>query len=78
MLEDKIADLISQKQKKLLERLVGELSKTSPDLYYQSTSQIARQIRQYIVNGAGLNQDERELMTSLEQRDIEVLLSLHS
>ncbi|CUI36701.1 hypothetical protein [Cognatishimia activa] len=78
MLQDKTADLISQKQKKLLERLVGELSKTSPDLYYQSTSQIARQIRQYIVNGAGLNQDERELMTSLEQRDIEVLLSLHS
>lgn len=78
MLEDKTADLISQKQKKLLERLVGELSKTSPDLYYQSTSQIARQIRQYIDNGAGLNQDERELITPLGQRDIEVLLSLHS
>ena len=78
MLEDKTADLISQKQKKLLERLVGELSKTSPDLYYQSTSQIARQIRQYIDNGAGLNQDERELIRALGQRDIEVLLSLHS
>ena len=78
MLEDKIVDLVSQKQKKLLERLVGELSKVNPDLYYQPTSQIARQLKQYIDGEAKLYQEERELMEPLGQRDIELLLSLHS
>ncbi|MEM9059104.1 MAG: hypothetical protein AAGD13_01460 [Pseudomonadota bacterium] len=77
MLQDKNADLDAEKRKKLLRRLVEELSRSNPDLYYQSTNEIARQIRQHIDESASVNKDERELMERLSQRDIEVLLSLH-
>lgn len=78
MLEEKIADLTAQKQRKLLQRLVEDLSKTSPELYYQSTSQIARELVQHIENGKSLSHEERELLSTLDQRGIEMLLSLHS
>ncbi len=78
MLEEKIADLAAQKQRKLLQRLVEELSKTNPELYYQPTSQIARQLKIHIDAGGNLIHEERELLQVLSQRDIEVLLSLHS
>lgn len=77
MLQEKREDLDSEKQKKLLQRLVSDLSRESPDLYYQPTAEIARQIRQRVVDGTGLNADERSLMVRLGQRDIEILLSLH-
>lgn len=78
MLEEKIADLASQKQKKLLQRLVGELSKSNPELYYQSTSEVARALMLHIDGEAKLFQEERELLQVLGQRDIEVLLSHHT
>ncbi|MEM8872402.1 MAG: hypothetical protein AAGB10_08810 [Pseudomonadota bacterium] len=77
MLEDKRQDLDSEKQKKLLQRLVTELSRSEIDLYYQPTSVIALQIKQYIDDGAELFAEERALLNRLSQRDIEVLLSLH-
>ena len=77
MLEEKLSDLIAQKQRKLLQRLVEVLSKTNPDLYYQPTSLIARQVKTHIEAGENLINEERELLQSLTQRDIEVLLSLH-
>lgn len=77
MLQEKREDLDSEKRKKLLQRLVSDLSRSNSDLYYQSASEIARQIRSHIRDGAGLNADERALMEPLGQRDIEVLLSLH-
>lgn len=77
MLHDKRRDLDSEKQKKLLERLVAELSRSNFDLYYQPTSEIARQIEQHIAGDANLNADELALLKKLKTRDIEVLLSLH-
>lgn len=77
MLQEKREDLDAEKRKKLLQRLITELSREYPDLYYQSASEIARQMRSYIAGGAHLNAEERALMEPLSQRDIEVLLSLH-
>ena len=77
MLEDKRVDLDAEKRKKLIERLVKELSRENVDLYYQSTSAIARLIKQHIDAGANLTADEKSLLDTLSQRDIEVLLSLH-
>ncbi|MEM1162558.1 MAG: hypothetical protein AAGJ28_16620 [Pseudomonadota bacterium] len=77
MLQDKRTDLDAERQKKLLQRLLSEVSSQNPDLYYQSTSQIARQIADHITSGAVLHGDDRALMERLSQRDIEVLLSLH-
>ena len=77
MLHEKRKDLDVEKQKKLLLRLVNELTQSRPDLYYQATGEIARHIEDYIAHGAVLHGEERELLERLTVRDIEVLLSLH-
>ncbi|MEM6303297.1 MAG: hypothetical protein AAF744_01160 [Pseudomonadota bacterium] len=77
MLQDKRSDLTAEKQKKLLTRLVSELSAKHGDLYYQPTSAIAMLVKGYIEKDAGLNADEHALVDHLSQRDLEVLLSLN-
>lgn len=77
MLQDKRIDLDSVKRKQLIDRLLHDISRTHGDLYYQPTSAIALLIHKSIQNGAALNADEKALLASLTQRDIEVLLSLH-
>ncbi len=76
-LHEKRQDLDGEKRKVLLQRLLSELSGLDPNLYYQSTSQIAVLMRAYIDGDAKLVQEERQLMQGLAPRDIEVLLSLH-
>ncbi|MEM7058520.1 MAG: hypothetical protein AAF557_13075 [Pseudomonadota bacterium] len=77
MLHDKKRDLDSEKQKRLLERMIAEVSRSHADLYYQPTAEIARHIRKYIDDTAELNANERELLANLSVHDIRVLLSLH-
>ncbi|WP_282603672.1 hypothetical protein [Paracoccus sp. PARArs4] len=77
MLQDKKSETDAERQKVLLQRLVGTLSREYPELYYQPTSLVARLIRQRVADGTTLNGDERKLMERLTERDIEVLLSLH-
>jgi hypothetical protein len=77
MLHDKKSDTDGEKQKVLLRRLVGILGDRYPDLYYQSTSQVARLIQDAVAEPDLLNADERKLMEPLGQRDIEILLSMH-
>lgn len=77
MLHDERKDLDSERQKKLLYRILDDLTRSRPDLYYQSTSEIARQIAETIRTGGRLSADDRALLKKLSQRDIEVLLSLN-
>ncbi|MEL7299756.1 MAG: hypothetical protein AAFM92_05165 [Pseudomonadota bacterium] len=77
MLEDKRVDLDAEKQKRVLRRLVEDLTRESADIYYQPTSVIARIVKTQVDAGTGLNADELDLLRRLSQRDIEVLLSLH-
>ncbi|MEL6551248.1 MAG: hypothetical protein AAFQ54_13480 [Pseudomonadota bacterium] len=77
MLEDKRVDLDAEKQKRVLRRLVEDLTRESADIYYQPTSVIARIVKAQVEAGKGLNADELDLLRRLSQRDIEVLLSLH-
>lgn len=76
-MEEKRQDLDSEKQKKLLERLVGELSQTHLDFYYQPTTEIAFLLQKHIKDGAKLTSDERTLVERLTPRDIQIILSLH-
>ena len=78
MLEDKRQDLIAEKQKTLLLRMVMELSNTHGDLYYQPTSEIARQLKNHIEGDNALLATEKELLDGLGQRDIEIILSLNT
>ena len=77
MLQEKRVDLDAEKQKRLLQALVAELSQTQGDLYYQSTSQIAVLLQRYINDQAQLTADDRALLQKLDRRDIEMMLSLH-
>jgi len=76
VLKDKRDELDGEKQKKLLQTLLHRLSDARPDLYYQSTSEIAAHIHGHIQT-ASFNAEERALLERLSQRDIEVLLSLN-
>ncbi len=77
MLEEKRKDLESEKRKRLLGKLLEELSRTEADLYYRSTSEIAAFLKKHIEGGTGLLAEEKSLLERLSRRDIEVLLSLH-
>lgn len=77
MLQDKKSETDAEKQKVILRRLLEELNRDNPELYYQSTSQIARMIEQRIASGGTLNADELKLMEPLSSRDLEIMLSLH-
>ncbi|MCH2096501.1 MAG: hypothetical protein MK160_15530 [Rhodobacteraceae bacterium] len=77
MLQDKKSETDSEKQKRILRRLLETLSHEVPELYYQPTSQVARLIQTRVHDGGSLNADERALMARLSTRDIEILLSLH-
>ena len=70
-------ELDAERQKKLLRRIVEDLTNSRPDLYYQSTSEIARQIAELIRSGGQLSADDRALLQKLSQRDIAILLSLN-
>jgi hypothetical protein len=77
MLQEKRKDLDHERQKQLLQKMVSELSRLEPGLYYQSTSAVAQRLKSYLRKGAQLSVDDRSLMQKLSVRDIEMLLSLH-
>ncbi|MFW2541434.1 hypothetical protein ACN2XU_02245 [Primorskyibacter sp. 2E107] len=77
MLQDKRKDLDAEKRKLLLERLLREVGRDNPDLYYRSTSDIAQLIFNHVESAAMLHPEERALVKGLSPRDIAVLLSLH-
>lgn len=77
MLQEKRKDLDGERQKRLLQKLVGELSRAHPEMYYLPTSEIALQIQAHIARGGGVSAEDRALLQRLSLRDIEVLLSLH-
>ncbi|MEM6896655.1 MAG: hypothetical protein AAF576_04710 [Pseudomonadota bacterium] len=77
MLEDKRKDLDAEKKKKLLQRLLSDLSAEDPNVYYMATADVAAIIKKTIETGGRLSADDRTLLKGLSQRDIEVILSLH-
>jgi len=77
MMEDKRDDLIAEKQRKLLEIIVQELGRDNPQFYYMPTVEVARAIQAYAADGKSLNQDQLELLKGLDERQIQILLSLH-
>ncbi|SDL45425.1 hypothetical protein [Aliiruegeria lutimaris] len=77
MMKDKRTDLDGEKQKRLLLRLVAEMSQTDTDLYYHPTSAIAQKLSEHVSKAPGLSSDERSLLTGLGWRDIQILLSMN-
>lgn len=76
-MEEKRVDLETEKQKRLLLRIVKTLSQTDPDLYYRPTSEVARAIKDYVKAARDLTQEDRALLKPLSPREMEILLSYH-
>ncbi|MEL7012960.1 MAG: hypothetical protein AAFO72_06735 [Pseudomonadota bacterium] len=77
MLQDKRKDLDGERQKRLLQKLVADLSHQDPNVYYMPTAGIAARLHETIKTGGRLAAEDREILQRLTLRDIEVLLSLH-
>ncbi len=77
-MEEKHKDLISTRQRELLNSIVTKLSEIDPSFYYASTSEIAYEIEQYLQRGSSLNRDEVDLLKGLNRNDIQMILSLHN
>ncbi len=77
MLHEKRKDLDGERQKRLLDKLVSDLSHEDPNIYYMPTAGIAALLHETIKSGGRLSTEERHLLERLSLRDIEVLLSLH-
>ena len=78
MMEEKHKDLKSTKQKAIIDKIVVKLSDIHPSFYYLSTHEIALEIKTYVDTKGNLTNDEQDLFESLDHRDIQMLLSLHS
>lgn len=76
-MEEKRKDLKSTKQKELLMRIMGDLSKSHPSFYYLSTIEVAAEIKDFIEQNKGISRDDFLMLNSLTHRDIQILLSLH-
>lgn len=76
-MEEKRRDLRSAKQRKILQALIEKLSKQNPDMYYQSTSEVAIQLAQMIEKPAAVSQQDKEILAGLTHTDIQMILSLH-
>ena len=75
-MEEKRRDLDVEKQKKIIFKLVEKLSLSDPDLYYRSTSEIALIVKNLIDSREHLLDIERELVSDLTSRDIELRLGI--
>lgn len=75
-MEEKRADLRSEKQRNLLEKLVGELSRLDPNFYYQSTSDIAHVLKEHAAISKTLTIEDKSLLADISARDIQLLLSI--
>ena len=75
-MEEKRKDLDVEKQKKIIFNLVEKLSLSDPDLYYRSTSEIALIVKNLIDSRKNLLDVDRELVSDLTQRDIELRLGI--
>ncbi len=76
-MQEKDEETTAEKQKKLLQRLVEELSRENADLYYQPTTEIAFVLKNHIDDRTKLSAEERKLLKPLSRYDIQLLLSLH-
>lgn len=65
-------------QKEVINSIVNELSKESPDLYYTDSSTISSLVYERIQGDNSLSREKLELVDSLSADDILILLSYKS
>lgn len=64
------------RKRKVITKIIQELSKTNIDMYYNSTSDTSNAIEDFIKEGRYLNKNEIDLVKDMTAREISLLLSL--
>ena len=66
------------KKRKVLTKIIKDLTQDNIDMYYNSTSDTSNLIKDYIDKKKNLSKDELELVQDMSARDISILLSINS
>lgn len=67
-----------EKRRKILTKIIQDLSKTNKDMYYNSTSDTSNEIKKYIEDKNDLSKNELDLVGDMTARDISLILSINS
>ena len=71
-------ELLIEKQKIVIDKIVNHLSTLGQSLYYEPTINICHEIYNIIHNEKFLKQKDKEAVIKLDSKDIQVLLSYNS
>jgi len=67
-----------EKRRKVLTKIIKDLTEDNIDMYYNSTSDTSNLIKDYIEKKKNLSKDELDLVQDMSARDISLLLSINS
>ena len=71
-------ELINDKRKKVVDKILAHLAKADKNLYYEPTIYICQKIVHCVQEGNLLTQEEKEVTLELSAEDIQILLSYSS
>jgi len=77
-MQEKHKELKRAQQSKIITRLVNQLFEREPSFYYLSTIEIAIEIEKFMAVAGTVTVEEAQLLSGLDPRDIQMLLSLHN
>ena len=75
---EKEDDLLAERQKAIIEKIVSHLASQGSSMYYESTINICHEIHNIIHNEEFLDLKEKEDVKNLGARDIQNFLSYNS
>lgn len=75
---EKQEQLKTEKQRKIVERIINELFQEDSSLYYAVTNDIARHVQLKIESKVNLNHNELEIVSDLTSQEIVNLISYNS
>jgi len=75
--EEKEKDLLTNKKKEIIQKIVSHLRDSDRELYYAPTIEIAELVVQHI-QSEKLNAKDREIVQELSRDDVQILMSLNS
>lgn len=67
-------ELLNDQKKKIIDKIILELSHTDPQLYYTESISVAAIVKEYI-DEKKLNRSEYEIVKGMSARDIQIVMS---
>ncbi len=70
-------ELLSDQKKKVIDKIISELSQSDPQLYYTDSSSVASIVKDYI-DDKKLERGHYEMVKDMSAHDIQMLMSFKS